>query len=45
MNDFIGFIEVVGAILAAFGLAMGLEWWALNGMLRMMPARRERAQR
>jgi hypothetical protein len=37
MGGFIGFAEVVGAIIAAIGLAMGLEWIALNGLLRLMP--------
>jgi hypothetical protein len=42
MDDFIGFIEVAGAITAAMGLAMSLEWLALNGLLRLMPARHRR---
>ncbi len=37
MSGFIGFAEVVGAIIAAIGLSMGLEWIALNGLLRLMP--------
>jgi hypothetical protein len=40
MNSFIAFAEVVGAIIAAMGLAMGLEWLTLNGLLHLMPGRR-----
>ncbi|MGD0958048.1 MAG: hypothetical protein ABR953_14645 [Candidatus Acidiferrales bacterium] len=39
MDGFIGFAEVTGAILAALGLALGLEYAALNGLVRLMPAR------
>ena len=42
MDDFIAFIEVSGAIAAAMGLAMSLEWLALNGLFRLMPARHRR---
>lgn len=38
MSDFMGFLEVVGAILAGLALAMSLEWLTLNGLLRLMPA-------
>jgi hypothetical protein len=37
MDSFIAFAEVVGAIIAAMGLAMGLEWLTLNGLLHLMP--------
>jgi hypothetical protein len=40
MVSFIAFAEVTGAILAAFALAVGLEWLGLNGLIRLMPARR-----
>jgi hypothetical protein len=40
MDSFIAFAEVVGAIIAAMGLAMGLEWLTLNGLLHLMPGRR-----
>lgn len=39
MNSFFEFMAVVSAILGAMGLAMGLEWLALNGLMRMMPAK------
>jgi hypothetical protein len=41
MDSFIGFAEVTGAILGALGLALGLEWFSLNGLMRLMPARRD----
>jgi len=44
MNGFIGFAEVTGAILAALGLALGLEYAALNGLVRLMPARRDESR-
>jgi hypothetical protein len=37
MDSFIAFAEVVGAIIAAMGLAMWLEWLTLNGLLHLMP--------
>jgi hypothetical protein len=37
MDGFIGFAEVTGAILAALGLALGLEYATLNGLVRLMP--------
>jgi hypothetical protein len=40
MNSFIGFAEVVGAIIAALGLALGLEWVGLYGLTSLMPIRR-----
>ena len=41
MNGFIGFAEIAGAIIAALGLALGLEWVGLYGLTSIMPARRE----
>jgi hypothetical protein len=40
MENFIGFAEVLGAIIAALGLALGLEWVGLYGLTSLMPARR-----
>ena len=40
MSSFIEFSEIVGAILAALGLALGLEWVGLYGLTSLMPARR-----
>jgi hypothetical protein len=39
MENFIGFAEVAGTIIAALGLALGLEWVGLYGLTSMMPAR------
>jgi hypothetical protein len=44
MDGFIGFAEVTGAILAALGLALGLEYATLNGLIRLMPARRDESR-
>lgn len=44
MNSFIGFAEVMGAILGALGLALGLEWATLNGLFRLMPAQQKKEQ-
>jgi hypothetical protein len=41
MDAFIGFAEIAGAIIAALGLALGLEWVGLYGLTSRMPARRE----
>jgi mannose/fructose/N-acetylgalactosamine-specific phosphotransferase system component IIC len=41
MDDLMGFIEVAGAIIVAMGLAMSLEWVALNALLRVMPQRHQ----
>ena len=41
MNGFIGFAEIAGAVIAALGLALGLEWVGLYGLTSIMPARRE----
>jgi hypothetical protein len=40
MENFIGFAEVAGAILAALGPALGLEWVGLYGLTSLMPVRR-----
>jgi hypothetical protein len=40
MIGFISFAEITGAILAAFALAVGLEWIGLHGLMRAMPTRR-----
>jgi hypothetical protein len=40
MDNFIGFAEVAGAIIAALGLALGLEWVGLYGLTSLMPIRR-----
>lgn len=45
MDSFIGFAEVTGAILAALALALGLEWFGLNGLMRLMPASRRNPPR
>jgi len=37
MGSTIGFVEVAGAIIGAIGLALGLEWFTLNTLLRLMP--------
>jgi len=41
MNGFIGFAEIAGAIIAALGLALGLEWVGLYGLTSLMPGRRQ----
>lgn len=41
MDDFTGFIEVAGAVIVAMGLAMSLEWLALNALMRAMPQRHQ----
>lgn len=45
MDSFIAFAEITGAILAALGLALALEWWGLNGLMRLMPAARRNPPR
>jgi len=45
MVSFIAFAEITGAVLAAFALAVGLEWMGLNGLIRFMPARRNPPER
>ena len=44
MEGFVGFAEVAGAILAALGLALGLEWIGLYGLTSMMPMRRNHSR-
>jgi len=41
MDSFVGFAEITGAIIAAFGLALGLEWVGLYGLTSMVAARRQ----
>ena len=43
MENLIAFAEVAGAIIAAMGLAMGIEWMTLNGLMRAMPVQRSKA--
>ena len=40
MASLIEFAEVAGAIIAAFGLAVGLEWIGLYGLTSIVPGRR-----
>ncbi len=40
MNGFIAFAEVTGAILASLGVALAIEWYGLNGLMRLLPAAR-----
>jgi len=40
MGNFIEFAEVAGAVIAAFGLALGLEWVGLYGLTSIIPGRR-----
>jgi hypothetical protein len=44
MGSFVEFAEVAGAIIAALGLALGLEWVGLYGLTSMMPVRRHGAR-
>jgi hypothetical protein len=44
MNNFIAFAEVAGAIIAALGLALGLEWVGLYGLTSLMPVRRDHSR-
>lgn len=45
MNGFIAFAEITGAIIASIGFALALEWYGLNGLMRLLPAaRRDAAQ-
>lgn len=39
MSSFLGYLEVVGAIIAAFALAVGLQWIGLYGLTSLMPGR------
>ncbi len=38
MNGLIAFAEITGAILASIGIAFALEWYGLNGLMRLLPA-------
>jgi hypothetical protein len=40
MENFIGFAEIAGTIIASLGLALGLEWVGLYGLTSLIPARR-----
>jgi len=40
MNGFIAFTEVTGAILASLGIALAIEWFGLNSLMRLLPAGR-----
>lgn len=42
MENFITFAEISSAIIAAIGLALGLEWLSLHWIMRMMPQRHGR---
>jgi hypothetical protein len=42
MENFITFAEISSAIIAAIGLALGLEWLSLHWFMRMMPQRHGR---
>ena len=37
MESTLAFAEIAGAIIGAIGLALGLEWLTLNGLIRLMP--------
>jgi hypothetical protein len=39
MEGLIDFVAVGGAIVASLGIALSLEWFALNALMKMMPAR------
>jgi hypothetical protein len=38
MVNFAAFAEISGAIIGAVGLALALEWYGVNTLLRLMPA-------
>lgn len=40
MNGFLAFAEITAAILASLGIALALEWYGLNGLMRLLPGRR-----
>jgi hypothetical protein len=44
MDSFIGFAEVAGVVIAALGLALGLEWVGLYGLTSLMPVRRSQSR-
>jgi hypothetical protein len=37
MENTVAFAEIAGAIIGAIGLALGLEWLTLSGLIRLMP--------
>jgi hypothetical protein len=37
MESTLAFAEIAGAIIGAIGLALGLEWLTLSGLIRLMP--------
>jgi len=39
MDTLVGYAEIVGAVIAAFGLAVGLEWVGLYGLTSLMSDR------
>ena len=39
MDTLVGYAEIVGAVIAAFGLAVGLEWVGLYGLTSLMSGR------
>jgi hypothetical protein len=39
MEGLIDFAAVGGAIVVSLGIALSLEWFALNALMKMMPAR------
>ena len=39
MEALLDFAAVSGAVVLSLGVALSLEWFALNGLLKMMPPR------
>jgi hypothetical protein len=39
MGHIVDFAGVAGVIVASMGLALGIEWISLRGLMRLMPAR------
>lgn len=39
MDTLLGYAEIAGAVIAAFGLAVGLEWVGLYGLTSLMSNR------
>jgi hypothetical protein len=39
MEALLDFAAVSGAVIVSLGIALSLEWFALNGLLKMMPPR------
>lgn len=39
MEGLIDFAAVGGAIVVSLGIALSLEWFALNALMKLMPAR------